>query len=52
MDEKPSISGVKKPKNSNPKYYNESYGHYDREKIIWDNLVTQNFRSIFLKFLF
>ena len=32
MDEKPSTSGVKNPKNFNPKYYNANYEQYDRVK--------------------
>ena len=35
MDEKPSTSGVKNPKNFNPKYYNENYEQYDRGKTTW-----------------
>ena len=38
MDEKPSTSGIKSPKNL--KYYNANYEQYDREKIIWDKRLN------------
>ena len=41
MDEKPSTSGVKNPKNFNPKYYNENYEQYDREKTTWDKKLNK-----------
>ena len=41
MDEKPSTSGVKDPKNFNPKYYNENYEQYDRGKTTWDKKLNK-----------
>ena len=41
MDEKPSTSGVKNPKNFNPKYYNENYEQYDRGKTTWDKKLNK-----------
>ena len=41
MDEKPSTSGVKNPKNFNPKYYNENYEQYDKEKSTWDKRLSR-----------
>ena len=39
MDEKPSTSGIKNPKNL--KYYNANYGQYDKEKTIWDKRLNK-----------
>lgn len=35
-EDKPSISGIKNPKQLNPTYYRVSYDAYDRNKTLWD----------------
>ncbi|XP_070023672.1 uncharacterized protein, partial [Nicotiana sylvestris] len=40
-EDKPSISGIKNPKQLNPTYYRVSYDAYDRNKTLWDKRLNK-----------